>query len=46
MRLDIVLPNTGPLCREAVEAGPAFEEMGWTGIWLTDHVVGVPEYSV
>jgi len=45
MRLDVVLPNTGPYAREAIAEAARFEEMGYAGLWLTDHVIGAPEYT-
>lgn len=43
MRLDLVLPNEGGFMLEAIRSGAHFEAMGWQGLWLSDHVVGVPE---
>src|SRR5262249_48365069 len=43
MRLDIVLPNEGSYMLEAINAGPHFEAMGWDGIWLSDHLLGIEE---
>jgi probable F420-dependent oxidoreductase len=43
VRLDIVLPNEGAYMLEAVNAGPLYEAMGWDGIWLSDHLLGIPE---
>lgn len=43
MRLDLVVPNEGPYMLEALNAGPHFEAMGWQGLWLSDHVLGVAE---
>lgn len=43
MRLDLVLPNEGDYMLEALNAGPLFEAMGWEGLWLSDHIVGLPE---
>ena len=45
MRLDVVLPNTGPYAHEAIAEAARFEEMGYAGLWLTDHVIGAPEYT-
>jgi probable F420-dependent oxidoreductase len=45
MRLDIVLPNEGRHAREAVRAAAKFEEMGYAGLWLTDHVIGLEAYQ-
>lgn len=28
---------------EALDAGPHFEAMGWSGLWLSDHVLGIAE---
>ncbi len=46
MRLDVVVPNTGPYAAEAIAEAPCFEAMGYEGLWLTDHVIGVPEYTM
>lgn len=46
MRLDVVVPNTGPYAREAIAGAARFEAMGYDGLWLTDHVIGVPEYTM
>jgi|KBSSwiStaDraftv2_1062776.scaffolds.fasta_scaffold42293_4 probable F420-dependent oxidoreductase len=46
MRLDLVLPNDGPFMMPAMESGPHFEAMGWDGLWLTDHIVGVEAFAV
>jgi probable F420-dependent oxidoreductase len=46
MRLDLVLPNEGEFIVDAVKSGAYFEAMGWDGLWFTDHIVGVKEYSV
>lgn len=43
MRLDLVLPNEGAYMLEAVNAAPLFEDMGWSGLWLSDHLLGIPE---
>lgn len=43
MRLDIVLPNEGEYGIEAMETGAYYEAMGWEGIWLSDHLLGIPE---
>jgi probable F420-dependent oxidoreductase len=43
MRLDLVLPNEGAYMLEALNAGPLFEAMGWQGLWLSDHLLGIPE---
>ena len=45
MRLDLVLPNEGAAAAEAVKAGPHYEAMGWDGLWLTDHLVGVEAFK-
>jgi probable F420-dependent oxidoreductase len=45
VRLDIVLPNEGKFAEEAVRAAPQFEDMGFEGLWLTDHVVGLEAYK-
>jgi probable F420-dependent oxidoreductase len=43
MRLDLVLPNEGGYMLEALNSGPHFEAMGWEGLWLSDHILGVAE---
>ncbi len=43
MRLDLVLPNEGAYMLEALDAGPLFEGMGWVGLWLSDHLLGIAE---
>lgn len=43
MRIDLVLPNEGTFMLEAVNAGPHFESMGWNGLWLSDHILGIAE---
>jgi probable F420-dependent oxidoreductase len=43
MRLDLVLPNEGAYMLEALDAGPTFEAMGWQGLWLSDHLLGIAE---
>jgi probable F420-dependent oxidoreductase len=43
MRLDIVLPNEHTYMIEAMNAGPYYEAMGWEGIWLSDHLLGIEE---
>lgn len=45
MRLDVVLPNEGAYCEAAVRAAPLFEDMGFEGLWLTDHVIGMEGYK-
>jgi len=45
LRLDLVLPNEGAAAVEAVKAGPHYEAMGWDGLWLTDHLVGVEAFK-
>lgn len=40
MRLDLVLPNEGEFMKEALNSGPHFEQMGWEGLWVTDHLLG------
>jgi probable F420-dependent oxidoreductase len=44
MRLDLVLPNEGPFALQAVQAAARFEDMGYGGLWLTDHVIGIEGY--
>ncbi len=46
MRLDVVLPNTGDYALEAVGSAARFEDMGYTGLWLTDHVLGIDDYAI
>jgi alkanesulfonate monooxygenase SsuD/methylene tetrahydromethanopterin reductase-like flavin-dependent oxidoreductase (luciferase family) len=43
MRLDLVLPNEGDYMVEAMNSGPHYEAMGWDGLWLSDHLLGIPE---
>ncbi len=43
MRLDIVLPNEHDYMIEAMNAGPHYEAIGWEGIWLSDHELGIEE---
>jgi probable F420-dependent oxidoreductase len=43
MRLDLVLPNEGDYMVEAMNSGPHFEAMGWDGLWLSDHLLGIAE---
>lgn len=43
MRLDLVLPNEGEYLLEAINSGPHFEAMGWHGLWLSDHLLGIAE---
>lgn len=43
MRLDLVLPNEGGFMLEAMNSGPHFEAMGWEGLWLSDHILGIAE---
>ena len=44
MRLDLVLPNEGGAAVQALQSGPHYEDMGWDGLWLTDHFVGVDAF--
>jgi probable F420-dependent oxidoreductase len=44
VRLDVVLPNEGAYCEAAIRAAPFFEDLGFEGLWLTDHVVGMEGY--
>lgn len=46
MRLDLCLPNNGPFAAEAIRAAPVVEAMGYDGIWLIDHVLGLPEAKI
>jgi Luciferase-like monooxygenase len=43
MRLDLVLPNEGDYMVEAMNSGPHYEAMGWDGLWLSDHLLGISE---
>lgn len=43
MRLDIVLPNEGSYALESLNSGAHFEAMGWEGLWVTDHLLGLEE---
>ena len=43
MLLDLVLPNEGDYMVEAINSGPHFEAMGWDGLWLSDHLLGIAE---
>jgi probable F420-dependent oxidoreductase len=45
VRVDLVLPNEGPHALEAMRAAARFEEMGYGGLWLTDHVIGLEAYQ-
>ena len=38
-----VLPNEGDYMVEAMHSGPHFEAMGWDGLWLSDHLLGITE---
>ena len=40
MRVDIVVPNEGPYAEQAIAGCAELEQMGFDGLWLTDHVVG------
>ncbi len=40
MRVDIVVPNEGPYAEQATAGCAELEQMGFDGLWLTDHVVG------
>ena len=44
MRVDIVVPNEGPFAQQAVASCRELEQMGFEGLWLTDHVVGFEIY--
>jgi len=46
MRLDLVIKNEGDSSLEVLKSAPTFEEMGFDGLWLTDHVVGIGAYSM
>lgn len=43
MRLDLVLPNEGDYMLDALNSGPHFEAMGWAGLWLSDHLLGLED---
>jgi probable F420-dependent oxidoreductase len=43
MRIDLVLPNEGDFMVEAMRSGPHYEAMGWDGLWLSDHLLGIVE---
>ena len=45
MRVDIVVPNEGPYAEQAIAACAELEQMGFDGLWLTDHVVGFEVYQ-
>ena len=45
MRLDLVTPNDGAYALDVLKAAAEFEDMGWDGLWLTDHIVGVAAYG-
>ena len=45
MRIDLVLQNEGPFAEQACKAAPEYEAMGFDGLWLTDHVIGVSAYQ-
>ncbi len=45
MRLDLVVPNEGEFSQQAVASCPDFEDMGFGGLWFTDHVVGQRAYQ-
>ena len=40
MRIDLVIPNQETYGAEAVQACGELEQMGYDGLWFTDHVVG------
>lgn len=44
MRIDLVVPNHAAFGPEAVRAAPQLEEIGYGGLWFTDHVVGYQAY--
>lgn len=46
MRLDLVIKNESEASLEVLKSAPLFEEMGFDGLWLTDHVIGIPAYSM
>ena len=46
MRLDVVLPNTGDYAVEAVHSASKLEDMGFEGLWLTDHVLGIEGFTI
>ena len=40
MRIDLVVPNHASFGPDAIMSAPDLEEMGYDGLWFTDHVVG------
>ena len=40
MRIDLVVPNHASFGPDAIAAAPELEDMGYNGLWFTDHVVG------
>lgn len=40
MRIDLVIPNQETYGLEAVQAARELEQLGYDGLWFTDHVVG------
>jgi probable F420-dependent oxidoreductase len=46
MRLDLVIKNEGAASRDILKSAPRFEDMGFDGLWLTDHVIGIPAYTM
>lgn len=45
MRYDFVVPNEGVHAHEAVKKAAIFEDMGWEGLWFTDHVIGLKAFD-
>lgn len=45
MRLDLVVPNEGPFANQAVQGAPLFEDLGYDGLWFTDHIIGLDAYA-
>ena len=46
MRIDIVLSNDVPHALAEVKAAPELEQMGYDGLWLTDHVIGLKIFGL
>jgi probable F420-dependent oxidoreductase len=46
LELGLVIPNHGIDCMTALnELPPLAEEIGFHSLWVTDHLVGIPEYE-
>jgi probable F420-dependent oxidoreductase len=46
VRVDVVLPNTGDYAVQAVHGAAQMEALGFEGLWLTDHVLGMAGFTV